>query len=173
MRRLLHAAPYLFAAAMGAAALAVAPHAVQTWQRITSLLNDAGPPPIEVLNQVGERDIGNPRLVIFSSDGAIWHRDCPVVQISRLWLLRDGSTVPANVEILSGPLKGVSRDPRYAIHVTPMQREPSILRASIPTWLDPREVVGYVTNGLVPDNVPCVDGWKGPWRITSVAIDPP
>lgn len=162
--------PYLLAGCflLGAITVSFAGPIIDLYHRLELTLS---PPPIEVHN-LRARWIG-PRMIETTSDGASWNRHCPNVTITRLLLLADGSYVGARVEFVDGPLKGAVREPRAGTSITPQRRAPSTTHVTVPPFVSPEDVRYYVANGLVPDDKPCSDGWAGPWRIFSAAIDPP
>jgi hypothetical protein len=159
MKRILAWAPHFFYAALGAAIVLMLPATVATWTRIASLVSDV-PAPIVVYNQrivwVG------PRTFETHSDGASWTRSCPVIIVSRGVMLRDGTFVGIAGEVVSGPLKGTQRNPRYELRdLTPQERGPSVFRFTLPDYIDPSEVAMYQATFTVPDDRACGDGYVG------------
>ena len=118
------------------------------------------PPPIVIHNQ---RIVWvSPRAFESNSDGSTWTRTCPLVVISRGVLLEDGTFVGLPAEVISGPLKGTQRNPRFEIRdITPQERAPNVIRFTLPDWLQPADISLYQVTMRVPDNAACADGYTG------------
>jgi hypothetical protein len=159
-------------------AIIVPPGAIKL-EKLRTLLADQ-PPPIVVHNQ-RVRWVADRTFETYS-EGAEWTRTCPVVVVSRGVLLNDGTFVGISGEIMSGPLKGTQRDPRYEIlNLTPQQRAPSVFRFTLPDWrradgsfqIRPSDVSLYQATFTVPDDRMCADGYTGVTTVRLTFPDPP
>jgi hypothetical protein len=117
-------------------------------------------PPIVIHNQ---RIVWTgPRTFDSNSDGSTWTRTCPLVVISRGVLLKDGTFVGLPARVISGPLKGTQRNPRFEIRdITPQERQPNVIRFDLPDWLDASDLTLYQVTMRVPNDTPCADGYTG------------
>jgi hypothetical protein len=159
MRRLLQFAPYLFALAVGAAGMLYLPAAADLIGRMMAIVADQ-PPPIVIHNQ---RIVWTgPRTFDSNSDGSTWTRTCPLLVISRGVLLKDGTFVGLPARVISGPLKGTQRNPRFEIRdITPQERAPNVIRFDLPEWIDASDLTLYQVTMIVADDRPCQDGYAG------------
>ena len=156
--------------ALGVAAalalLAFVPPVVVSWRQLVR------PPPITV-HGLRYRWTG-PRTFETQSDAAEYTNECPSVTLSRYVLLEDGSTAPLQAEILSGPLVGQSRAPRWRANIKPEMRAGARVRLTIPDWVEPGQAEVYVFTQQVANNEPCVDGWTGAADVARLKLsDPP
>jgi hypothetical protein len=161
------------------AIVAVVMPGITTLDRLRALVADV-PPPIVIHSQ---RIVWmGPRVLESHSDGATWTRTCPIVIISRGILLKDGAFVGLPATIMSGPLKGTQRNPRFEIRdLTPQEREPSVIRFDLPDWRDadgdyqiqPPDVTLYQVTMIVPNDRPCADGYAGTSVYRLTIPDPP
>lgn len=163
---------------LSVAAVVVLPGFV-TLERLRTILADQ-PPPIIVHNQ-RVRWVAARTFETYS-EGAEWTRTCPVVVVSRGVLLNDGTFVGISGQIMSGPLKGTQRDPRFEIlNLTPQQREPSVFRFTLPDWrrsdgsfqILPSDVSLYQATFTAPNDRPCADGYTGMTTVRLTIPEPP
>ena len=140
-------------------------------ERMRAVVAAQSPPPIDIPNAtarwVSDREID------VEAPSFTWSDTCPSIWANWWVQTRWNGVVPVTVQSMKGPLSARGLlPPRYQLSITPKVGPALQLRATIPEWLPPKDVLLVGVDDTVPSNEPCESGWSGVIQIFRLQIEP-
>ncbi|MFZ1430736.1 MAG: hypothetical protein WAS21_28710 [Geminicoccaceae bacterium] len=164
MRRI---GPLVLGIGIGAATISWGPGLVEQWRTFALLSSPPISIPAATAHWVDERNFD------IEAPAYFWSDTCPSIWVNWWVQTRWNGAVPITTKGIEGPFKDRGTlPPRYRISITPQVGPPLRIRATIPEWLAPEDVLLVGVDDTVPDNEPCVSGWAGVIQIFRLQITP-